>query len=252
MQTHTGRRRDKTYPYYRCTRKSDSSACGSYINAGEIEAEVWEGMRRLLDDKEYTLGKMRESFDAKRRELSGPGLDAGALARGLKGIETRWVKYQKAYEVDAISVADLAARRTELEGERERIERELERISNREAELERLEAEQAQIEDRIREGWGDLDDASPEKRREVYEDLRLRVEVGEDRRPLLSGWFPVGGGIKVYAEGPEPRRLFNAERPPRHRVSSAERSQRHVGSLTGPKDSLTRTVGSGACPERAA
>ena len=74
-------------------------------------------------------------------------------------------------------MADLAARRTELEGQREQIERELERRGNREAELERLEAEQAQIEDRIREGWGGLDDASPEKRREVYEDLRLRVEA---------------------------------------------------------------------------
>jgi hypothetical protein len=77
-------------------------------------------VRRLLDDKEYTLGKMRESFDTKRRELSGPGLDAGALERRLKRIEVSWVKYQKAYDADAISVADLAGRRTELEGERDR------------------------------------------------------------------------------------------------------------------------------------
>ena len=122
-----------------------------------------------------------------------------------------------------------------MEGQREQIERELERRGNREAELERLEAEQAQIEDRIREGWGGLDDASPEKRREVYEDLRLRVEAGEDRRRFLTGWFPIGGGIMAYAEGPEPRRLFNAERPPRHRVSSFETTpSRVVGIIHRP------------------
>ena len=181
MQCLTVPRKNHTYHYYRCQSNTSGSvdpcAMRKDIRADEIEAEVWEGVRRLLDDKEYTLGKMRESFDTKRRELSGPGLDAGVLERRLKGIEVSWVKYQKAYEADAISVADLAARRTELEGQREQIERELERRGNREAELERLEAEQAQIEDRIREGWGGLDDASPEKRREVYEDLRLRVEA---------------------------------------------------------------------------
>jgi hypothetical protein len=65
--------------------------------------------------------------------------------------------------------------------------------------------------------------------------LRLRVEVGEDRRPFLTGWFTIGGGIKAYAEKPEQRSLFNAESPPRHRVSSFETTpSRVVGIIHRP------------------
>jgi hypothetical protein len=45
--------------------------------------------------------------------------------------------------------------------------------------------------ERIEAGYGGLDDATLEKQREVYEDVRLRVEVGEDKVPHVTGWFPV-------------------------------------------------------------
>ena len=45
----------------------------------------------------------------------------------LDKIEKAWTKNKLAYEADALSVADLKARRTELDTEREFIEREMER-----------------------------------------------------------------------------------------------------------------------------
>ena len=72
------------------------------------------------------------------------------------------------------------------------VEQELERTRNREAELERLNADEVWTLERIEASYGSLDDASSEKRREVYEDLGLRVEVGLEKRPRISGFFPVG------------------------------------------------------------
>ena len=96
MQTHTTRRGDKAYRYYRCTRSSDYGDCGSYINAGAVEAEVWEAVLRTMDDKEYMLRKAREHFEKRRRELSRLGADAVTLAKRLEAIKTSWVKFQRA------------------------------------------------------------------------------------------------------------------------------------------------------------
>ena len=221
--TVSGKRR---HYYYRCQSTQNGSAdrctMRKNVRADVMEAEVWSIVGRLLDDKEYLLQNMRDFFEDRRRELSASGMHAEALARRLDQIERSWVKYQRAYDTEAISLADLKARRAELEGEREAVERELERTRNREAELERLSETETEMRERIQGSYGGLHDASPQKRRKIYEDLRLRVEVGSDSRPLLSGWFPIGSGIKAYAEGPVPRYLFNAERPPRHHVSGSE------------------------------
>jgi hypothetical protein len=113
---------------------------------------------------------------------------------------------------------------SEVDVQRKQVEHTLQRARNRVAELEQLDEAERQITARIWDGYGGLDYTSPRARREVYEDLGLRVEVGEDKRPFLSGWFPIGGGIKAYKEGPEPRVLFNAQRPPRHHVGNSKTS----------------------------
>jgi hypothetical protein len=97
------------------------------MGAGKIEAEVWETVRRVMDDKPYVLGKIEEHFREKRKDLRRPGADVGSLLGRLDKIEKAWTKNKLAYEADALSVADLKARRTELDTEREFIEREMER-----------------------------------------------------------------------------------------------------------------------------
>ena len=166
-------------------------------------------MRRVMDDKHYVLGKMKEHFAEKRRELTRPGADAGSLIRRLDNIDKSWIKFQKAYEADALSVADLKARRVELNAERGRVERELERTRNRDAELDRLNADEAETRERVEAGYGSLDDATPEQQREIYEDIGLRVEVGLEKRPRISGFFPIGKmeserSTTIVVTSPEP------------------------------------------------
>ena len=114
------------------------------------------------------------------------------MIKRLKEIEGRWTKVKLAYEADALTIADLKARRVELDEERSGIEREIERTKNRDEELRRLDAEEVETRARIQAGYGGLDDTTPQKRRRVYEDLHLRVEVGEDATPRIRGVFPIG------------------------------------------------------------
>lgn len=105
------------------------------MRADRVELQVWETVGRAVDDKHYVLNKMKEHFAKQRHELSKPGADARALIRLLDDIDKSWIKFQKAYEADALSVADLKARRIELHAERGHVKRELERTRNRDAEL---------------------------------------------------------------------------------------------------------------------
>jgi chromosome segregation ATPase len=130
--------------------------------------ESQEVVRRAMDDKEYLLRKVRERFAEQREELTGTANNAGALVRRLEKIETIWANYQRAYAADAISVADLAARRAKLEEERERVKADLERARNLEAELEKLAETERSVCERIQEGYGDLDEAGLQQHREIY------------------------------------------------------------------------------------
>ena len=201
MQPMTMTPRSTTYHYFRCQGTTNGSAdrCGmrTHIRADAIEAEVREAVGRLMDDKEYVLRKMERHFAQRRKELSRPGADAPKLANQLRQIEAKKVKYQQAYAADAMSLADLAARRAELDNEREALQGELERVMHREEELEKITQTEREMRERIESTENNLEDMTPEKRRELYQDLRLRVEVGDDKRPQISGLFPLRiGGVR--------------------------------------------------------
>jgi len=44
-----------------------------HVRAESIEAEVYAAVSRLIDDKEYVLRKMGETFAQRREDLSRPG-----------------------------------------------------------------------------------------------------------------------------------------------------------------------------------
>jgi hypothetical protein len=196
MQPMNMPRKSTTYHYYRCqgitNGKADRCGMRKHIRAEVIEKEVWEAVSHLTNDKEYVLRKMRDHFAQRRKELSRVGANAGTLAKKLEKIETSWVNYQKAYAGGGLSLADLKARRAELDNERDALQRELERIMHREEELEKLDIAERETQERIEATADNLEDITPEKRHELYQDLRLRVEVGEDKRPYISGIFPLG------------------------------------------------------------
>jgi site-specific DNA recombinase len=195
MQAFTFSRRDKRYSYYRCqtttSGKADRCTMKKNVPASAIEAEVWGMVRHFLDDKEHTLRKLEEHFEDRRKKLSRPGPDVVMVARRLEQIERQRAKYQHAYAADAMSLADLKARNTELDNDSQTLRQELERARNREAELEKLEQIEEEMRERIEGGHRDVQDRSPQERRELYQDLRIRVEVGADARPRISGVFPM-------------------------------------------------------------
>ena len=201
----------KAHFYYRCQNltggKAEKRKCSmkKSVNAARIEAEVWDAVRGLVDDTEALLEKMHAHFEARRMELRGPGVDSEKLIARRSKLDQSWIKWQNAYEADAISIADLKARRAEIENEREQIDKALERSRNVEAELLALEESEAELEERITSGDETLTDTPPgEKRRELYLDFNLRVHVGSDAVPQISGIFPMsyeGEPVKVRMHG---------------------------------------------------
>jgi len=193
VPSHDGTR---TYHYYRCAGttngRADHCTMKKNVRAEAIEEEVYAAVSRLMDDKEYVLRKSREHFEYKRKEISRPGPDAASLAARLSGIERRWLKWQEAYEAGAISVADLKGHRAKLNHEGEAVAREMERIRNRDVELEKLDEAEREMRERIEATENNLEDMTPEKRRGLYQDLRIRVKVGGDKKPRISGFFPIG------------------------------------------------------------
>lgn len=175
------------------------------INAKRIECEVWDTVRTLIDERETLPEKMHAHFDARRRELRRPGVDSKKLIARRAKLNQRWIKFQGAYAADAISKADLKARRAEIEAEREQIDKALARSRNMESELLALEESEAELEKRIMSGDETLENTPPgEERQKLYQDFNLRVEFGANTVPRISGVFPMsfeGEPVKVRMHG---------------------------------------------------
>lgn len=132
------------------------------------------------------------------------------MVKRLRSIEAKKLKWERAYEADAITIPELKEHKERLDSERQVIETELERVRNREEELARLDEEEARARESIETTGNNLEEATPEKRRELYQDLRLRVEVGEDKRSHISGVFParIAGVTGTLLKTPDQRGYF--------------------------------------------
>jgi len=94
-----------------------------------------------------------------------------------------------------------------IKEELKQVERELGSIRNRGEELRSLDEAERQMRERIETTEVNLDDMTPEKRRGLYQDLKLRVDVGEDGHPYISGVFPtrIAGITGTLLRTPEQR-----------------------------------------------
>ncbi|CAA9348400.1 MAG: hypothetical protein AVDCRST_MAG93-6999 [uncultured Chloroflexia bacterium] len=254
MQTHTVNTKRGYYVYYRCQAisngKADRCPAKRQIRADRIETEVWDAVRDLVSAQDVLLRRVRESFNAKRRELSRLDVDTAVLARDLSRIEKQRAKYQRAFAADAIGLSDLKARTAELDSERDAVRAQLKRAGSVEAELEKLRRAQSALEQRIREGYDDLSSKTPEERHEIYRDLNLRVGVGLDKVPRISGTFPLGrygDRAETLVKTPDQRGYIvtTSESPtdappsdgPRHTIYAKDSSGHFVGqkiTLSGP------------------
>ena len=245
MQTHSPDA-TKGYFYYRCPSlqagHKDTCMMNVKVRADSIEPKVWALVRDTLDDKHYVLEQLEKQYEQRRRDLRRPGADAAALFKQLDRIESDARKDWEAYRADVIDLPKLKELRAIQDNERAAVEREMERNHNRDAELEKLNADEAAMRERIEAGYGDLSDTTPEKRRQVYEDVGLRVEVGLEKIPRISGIFPVGrfgdeeltlvttpdqsGHIITTSKSPHDEPPFDG---PRHAVYSKDSDGRWIG-----------------------
>jgi chromosome segregation ATPase len=178
----------------------------TYIPAA-IEEEVYDAVSDLMDDKEYVLRKLEEHFAQKRKELSRTGADAVTLTRRIADLDRRRDGYWELAADGDMPRETMRRKVAEIEQEREHVERALERVIHRDEELDRLTETEREMRKRIEATENNLEDMTPEKRRSLYQDLRLRVEVDEDKHPYISGLFPtrVAGITATLVRTPDQR-----------------------------------------------
>jgi len=192
-------RRDKNSPlrfYYRCgTRWQDGDqTCNNTksYRAEPLERRVRHEIWDVLEDRDRLVQEIKTTLAQQREDLQRASTaDVRLLVKRLDGIESSWVKFQKAYDADAISVADLKARRAELEQERERLESALEAAREADQRLEDLDYREERLlglvdgielqgEDGLHRVWYVGRALKPQGRREICRELGLRVTVGPE------------------------------------------------------------------------
>ncbi len=182
----TTRQRRKTdasyHQYYRCavryTRGLTVCDRTRSLNAERTEAAIWGAVRELLDDEKRLLRMAQDAYEQERRRITGPGTSVVTLTERLTKIENQRARYQKAYAADAMDLADLKARMSELAEERRSIEEALAEARGRAESLEALEASHAAHVFKIKAGFYFIcQDYTPEQKVEVYRELGLRVDV---------------------------------------------------------------------------
>jgi site-specific DNA recombinase len=191
MTTHTAKRDDKLYHYYRCHRNVDYGrhSCRQRMErAQKAEEAMWAFVSRALKDPGRILAGMDALIERKRAELRGdPEREAKAWLERIAEVDQERRGYLKLAAQGRMSEEELDEALADLEETRRTAERELEAIGGRREEIEALERDC----EAIKASWaaavpGNLDRLTPEERNELY--LKLRLEM----RPTDGGYEVTG------------------------------------------------------------
>jgi site-specific DNA recombinase len=180
--------------YYRCqnnqNNKYDPCAMRKNVRTDAIEPEVWARVRDALLDP----GQLRADLDAMIEQerastyLTDPAKEAKHWAERLAELDRDRAKDQEMYRADAMTLDELKANQARLEEARKTAERELAALCDREEHVRTLEQRRdALIESLEATAPEALDSLTSEERHQFYKLLDLRVEVGPDGRPDISG-----------------------------------------------------------------
>ena len=191
MTTHTVKRGDKLYHYYRCYRNVDygRNSCKQRMEqAQKAEAAMWEFVSRVMKDPERILAGVDALIERKRVASRGdPERDAKAWLERLAEVDQERRGYLKLAAKGHMSEEELDEVLAELEETRQTAEGELAALGDRRKEIEQLERDR----DAIKASWaaavpGSLDRLTPEARNALY--LKLRLEM----RPTEGGYEVTG------------------------------------------------------------
>jgi site-specific DNA recombinase len=185
MTSHTAKRGEKLYHYYRCHRSVDyrrNSCRQRMVRAERAEAAMWEFVSGVLKDP----GRMHVGMDAlierKRAEMRGdPEHEAKVWLEKITDVDQERRGYLRLAAKGRITDAELDQAFAELEETRRAAEQELEAIRGRWQEVEELERDR----DALLASWSSvvpesLDKLTPEKRNALYHTLRLELKPTEE------------------------------------------------------------------------
>jgi site-specific DNA recombinase len=185
MTSHTAKRGEKRYHYYRCHRAVDyrRHSCRQRMTRAEkAEAAMWEFVSRAMKNPERILVGMDALIKQKRAELRGnPDREAKAWLDRLVEVDKERRGYLRLAAKGRMTERELDEVLADLEETRRMAERELEVIGGRREEIEQLEHDR----DVLRASWSaavpeNLDRLTPEGRNTLYHKLRLEFRPTED------------------------------------------------------------------------
>ena len=185
MTTHTAKRDDKLYHYYRCHRNVDYGrhSCRQRMErAQKAEEAMWAFVSRILKDPARILAGMDALIEQKRTELRGdPEREAKVWLERITEADQERRGYLKLTAQGRMSEEELDEALAELQENRRTAERELEAIGGRREEIEELERDR----DALLASWSsavpeNLDKLTPEKRNALYHTLRLEFMPREE------------------------------------------------------------------------
>jgi hypothetical protein len=166
--------------------------------AEKIEAQVWETVSSILTDPERLRADLEEMMDRERRSsLRGDSkLETKAWMDKLAEIDHMRSAYQDQAAKGLMTLDELAAKLTELEGTRRATERELAILKDRRESIEQLERDKDLLLDHYAAMAPEaLNSLTPEERHQVYKMLRLKVIAH------LSGDVELAGDLVCIPDG---------------------------------------------------
>jgi site-specific DNA recombinase len=216
MTSHTAKRGEKVYHYYRCHRSVDyrRNSCRQKMErAQKAEEAMWDFVSRVLKDPDRILAGMDALIERKRAELRGdPDREAREWLERLAEVDQERRGYLKLAATGRMSEEELDEILADLEETRRTAERELEAIGGRREEIEQLERDR----DAIKASWaaavpGNLDRLTPEGRNELYLKLRLEISPTEDGYEIMGPFCT----FEPLSSSVDPCRVRSPCTPPR-------------------------------------
>jgi hypothetical protein len=187
---------DKRYFYYECTRlrNADSRRCVAKIRrvrADVLEPRIWGFVAGLLLEP----GRLRRGLEAmieeeERASRGDPEREVKLWHDKLREAERMRSGYQDLAARGLLTYEELEEKLAALEETRATAQRELEALRGRRERLEDLKRDR----DALLEAYANvtaeaLEELSPEERNKLYKMLKLRVVVGDDGTPEVTGMF---------------------------------------------------------------
>jgi site-specific DNA recombinase len=217
MESHTGGRRNgKSYFYYQCRQRYNNGPrdCTNYksVRAEELETQVWDFVSSLLKHPERLQQGLEAMIKKEREGMRGdPEREAKSWLERISEVERKRSSFQDMAAEGLIDFDELRAKLVALEETCKMAQQELEALAQRQEKLQELKRDKnALLESYARTVPEGLDALSPEERHRIYKMLRLRVVIGPDVPPEVSGVF--GEGVPLCGSEATSRPLFTSWR----------------------------------------